>query len=141
MRHMREGIAQGDQPPPIAGTAPEINVCCHGREAGDEVRLPFLLSRLCAFLSHHNHPLLSGWDYTFMHCDHGQMNRALAVCRKALRLNLSRKPRQQPPMLCAMLCALHTSLIQHSSCIGSLGYSDACMWGCHLAGEVHGARV
>ncbi|EIE21518.1 hypothetical protein COCSUDRAFT_66927 [Coccomyxa subellipsoidea C-169] len=38
VRHLREGIAQGDQPPPTAGTAPEINVCCHGREAGDEVK-------------------------------------------------------------------------------------------------------
>ncbi|CAL8469510.1 g9051 [Coccomyxa elongata] len=37
VRHLREGIAAG-QPPQGQRAAPEINVCCHGQAAGDEVR-------------------------------------------------------------------------------------------------------
>lgn len=36
VRHLREGITAG-QPPPGQRAAPEINVCCHGQAAGDEV--------------------------------------------------------------------------------------------------------
>ena len=38
VRNLREALPRGQQPPPQEKVAPEINVCCHGQDAGDEVR-------------------------------------------------------------------------------------------------------
>lgn len=36
VRNLREALPRGEQPPQETA-APEINVCCHGQDAGDEV--------------------------------------------------------------------------------------------------------
>ncbi len=41
VRNLREALPRGDQGP-AEKAAPEINVCCHGQDAGDEVGRPAL---------------------------------------------------------------------------------------------------
>ena len=41
VRNLREALPRGEQPPQERA-APEINVCCHGQDAGDEVQWPTL---------------------------------------------------------------------------------------------------
>ncbi len=40
VRKLREGLPPGEEGAPQEKVAPEINVCCHGQDAGAEVRCP-----------------------------------------------------------------------------------------------------
>lgn len=54
VRKLREGLPPGEEGTPREKIAPEINVCCHGQDAGTEVRrshLRHLILRLQCFAS------------------------------------------------------------------------------------------
>ena len=43
VRKLREGLPPGEEGAPREKIAPEINVCCHGQDAGAEVRRSHLV--------------------------------------------------------------------------------------------------